>query len=91
MLLSKSQLFQLQNRTEPHAAGRCKDILNGDTCVVAAGRQTSWFVNQVKVDAGFLRQLNVMDYSLLLAHQPLHQDEIDGKQSMANLVRRTMK
>ncbi|XP_036951661.1 phosphatidylinositol 4-phosphate 5-kinase-like protein 1 [Acanthopagrus latus] len=58
---------------------------------IGLGRQTSWFVNQVKVDAGFLRQLNVMDYSLLLAHQPLHQDEIDGKQSMANLVRRTMK
>ncbi|XP_030269540.1 phosphatidylinositol 4-phosphate 5-kinase-like protein 1 isoform X2 [Sparus aurata] len=56
---------------------------------IGLGRQKSWFVNQVKVDVGFLRQLNVLDYSLLLAHQPLHQDEIDGKHSMANLVMRT--
>uniref|UniRef100_A0A671TIW5 Phosphatidylinositol-4-phosphate 5-kinase like 1 n=1 Tax=Sparus aurata TaxID=8175 RepID=A0A671TIW5_SPAAU len=51
---------------------------------IGLGRQKSWFVNQVKVDVGFLRQLNVLDYSLLLAHQPLHQDEIDGKHSMIN-------
>jgi hypothetical protein len=29
----------------------------------------------MEIDTHFLRQLNVLDYSLLLAHQPLHQDE----------------
>ncbi|XP_033946272.1 phosphatidylinositol 4-phosphate 5-kinase-like protein 1 isoform X2 [Pseudochaenichthys georgianus] len=36
-------------------------------------------------------ELNVLDYSLLLAQQPLHRDELDGKHSLANLVIRTTK
>ncbi|XP_008301803.1 phosphatidylinositol 4-phosphate 5-kinase-like protein 1 isoform X2 [Stegastes partitus] len=56
---------------------------------IELGQEKSWFANQVKVDAAFLRELNVLDYSLLLARQPLHQDELEGKHSLANLVIRT--
>lgn len=58
---------------------------------ITLGQEKSWFVNQVKVDAAFLQGLNVLDYSLLIAHQPLHRDELDGKHSFANLVIRTTK
>ncbi|XP_017288181.1 phosphatidylinositol 4-phosphate 5-kinase-like protein 1 isoform X2 [Kryptolebias marmoratus] len=58
---------------------------------ISLGQEKSWFDSQVKADTAFLRQLNVLDYSLLLAHQPLHQDEIEGKHSLANLVLRTTK
>ncbi|XP_074493274.1 phosphatidylinositol 4-phosphate 5-kinase-like protein 1 [Sebastes fasciatus] len=56
---------------------------------IALGQEKSWFANQVKVDAAFLQGLNVLDYSVLLAHQPLHKDELEGKHSLANLVVRT--
>lgn len=59
--------------------------------MVLVGGEKSWFASQVKLDAAFLRELNVLDYSLLLAHQPLHQDELDGKHSLADLVIRTTK
>lgn len=62
-----------------------------NTSVVAADQEKSWFAHQVKVDAAFLQELNVLDYSLLLAQQPLHQDELDGKHSFANLVIRATK
>ncbi|KAM7366930.1 hypothetical protein PAMP_014865 [Pampus punctatissimus] len=58
---------------------------------IALGEEKCWFVNQMKMDAAFLQELNVLDYSLLLAHQPLHQDELDGKHSLANLVIRATK
>ncbi|KAM3867771.1 phosphatidylinositol 4-phosphate 5-kinase-like protein 1 [Diretmus argenteus] len=58
---------------------------------ITLGKTKTWFVEQVKMDAGFLRGLNVLDYSLLLAHQPLHQDELDGKHSFANIVLRATK
>ncbi|XP_023120577.1 phosphatidylinositol 4-phosphate 5-kinase-like protein 1 isoform X3 [Amphiprion ocellaris] len=58
---------------------------------IELGQEKSWFAHQVKVDTAFLRELNVLDYSLLLAHQPLHRDELEGKHSLANLVIRTTK
>ncbi|XP_071337999.1 phosphatidylinositol 4-phosphate 5-kinase-like protein 1 isoform X2 [Trachinotus anak] len=58
---------------------------------IALGQEKSWFAKQVKVDTAFLQGLNVLDYSLLLAQQPLHQDELDGKHSLANLVVRATK
>ncbi|XP_023253422.1 phosphatidylinositol 4-phosphate 5-kinase-like protein 1 [Seriola lalandi dorsalis] len=58
---------------------------------IVLGQEKSWFANQVKADAAFLQELNVLDYSLLLARQPLHQDELDGKHSLANIVIRTTK
>lgn len=79
-----------------HLCSRTNDALeqctlNGKPCVVDLGQEKSWFANQVKVDAAFLQGLNVLDYSLLLAHQPLHTDELEGKHSLANLVLRTTK
>ncbi|XP_076005513.1 phosphatidylinositol 4-phosphate 5-kinase-like protein 1 isoform X2 [Genypterus blacodes] len=56
---------------------------------IALGEQTGWFADQVKADVGFLQRLGVLDYSLLLAHQPLHRDEVQGKRSLADLVIRT--
>ncbi|XP_034548331.1 phosphatidylinositol 4-phosphate 5-kinase-like protein 1 [Notolabrus celidotus] len=58
---------------------------------IALGPEKSWFASQVKVDSAFLQELNVLDYSLLLAHQPLHRDELEGKHSLANFVVRTTK
>ncbi|XP_040897805.1 phosphatidylinositol 4-phosphate 5-kinase-like protein 1 [Toxotes jaculatrix] len=58
---------------------------------IALGPEKSWFTNQVKADAAFLQELNVLDYSVLLAHQPLHRDELEGKHSLANLVIRATK
>ncbi|XP_062272909.1 phosphatidylinositol 4-phosphate 5-kinase-like protein 1 [Scomber scombrus] len=58
---------------------------------IELGQEKSWFADQMKADAAFLQELNVLDYSLLLAHQPLHQDELDGKHSLADLVIRTTK
>lgn len=79
------------NTTESHAVGKCKGILSRCARVVPADREKSWFASQVKMDAAFLKELNVLDYSLLLAHQPLHRDELEGKHSLANLVIRTTK
>ncbi|KAA0714442.1 Phosphatidylinositol 4-phosphate 5-kinase-like protein 1 [Triplophysa tibetana] len=56
---------------------------------ITLGEESSWMVRQVKIDTAFLRSLNVLDYSLLLAHQPLHKDEVDQKHHLANLVSRT--
>uniref|UniRef100_A0A3B3QRL4 Phosphatidylinositol-4-phosphate 5-kinase like 1 n=1 Tax=Paramormyrops kingsleyae TaxID=1676925 RepID=A0A3B3QRL4_9TELE len=39
------------------------------------GHQSSWLVRQVEIDTAFLRRMDVMDYSLLLACQPLQPDE----------------
>ncbi|XP_070821069.1 phosphatidylinositol 4-phosphate 5-kinase-like protein 1 [Chaetodon trifascialis] len=58
---------------------------------IALDQEKSWFTKQVKMDAAFLKELNVLDYSLLLAHQPLHRDELEGKCSLANIVIRTTK
>uniref|UniRef100_A0A3B3VJ15 Phosphatidylinositol-4-phosphate 5-kinase like 1 n=1 Tax=Poecilia latipinna TaxID=48699 RepID=A0A3B3VJ15_9TELE len=48
---------------------------------IVLGPEKSWFERQVKADTTFLQDLNVLDYSLLLAQQPLHQDELEGKHS----------
>nr|XP_040051174.1 phosphatidylinositol 4-phosphate 5-kinase-like protein 1 [Gasterosteus aculeatus aculeatus] len=58
---------------------------------IALGQEESWFAGQVKADAAFLQGIRVLDYSLLLALQPLHADELEGKHSFANLVVRTTK
>ena len=40
-----------------------------------AGPQRSWLLHQMELDTAFLRELNVLDYSLLMAFQRLHEDE----------------
>lgn len=59
--------------------------------VICADRQRPWLLQQVEIDTQFLRRLNVLDYSLLLAHQPLHHDERHQGLSFATLIMRTKK
>ncbi|GAB1286235.1 Phosphatidylinositol 4-phosphate 5-kinase-like protein 1 [Apodemus speciosus] len=42
------------------------------------GAQRSWFLRQMELDTTFLRELNMLDYSLLVAIQFLHKDDKDG-------------
>lgn len=58
---------------------------------VLTDQQQSWLVAYIELDCASLRSLNVLDYSILLAHQPLHQDELDRKHSFSNLSMRTVK
>ncbi|KAJ8379563.1 hypothetical protein SKAU_G00003410 [Synaphobranchus kaupii] len=51
--------------------------------------QGAWLVRQVEIDTAFLQTINVLDYSLLLAHQPLHNDERDQSHNLATLIMRT--
>lgn len=40
-----------------------------------AGPQRSWLLRQMELDTAFLRDLNLLDYSLLMAAQQLQEDE----------------
>uniref|UniRef100_A0A3B5KT97 Phosphatidylinositol-4-phosphate 5-kinase-like 1 n=1 Tax=Xiphophorus couchianus TaxID=32473 RepID=A0A3B5KT97_9TELE len=63
--------------------------LNFEGQFITLERQRSWLVQQVEIDTSFLERLNVLDYSLLLAHQPLHHDERNQNLSFASLIVRT--
>lgn len=39
------------------------------------GPQRSWLLRQMELDTAFLRDLNLLDYSLLMASQHLQEDE----------------
>ncbi|XP_032426720.1 phosphatidylinositol 4-phosphate 5-kinase-like protein 1 isoform X2 [Xiphophorus hellerii] len=65
--------------------------LNFEGQFITLERQRSWLVQQVEIDTSFLERLNVLDYSLLLAHQPLHHDERNQNLSFASLIVRTKK
>uniref|UniRef100_A0A3B3URN7 Phosphatidylinositol-4-phosphate 5-kinase like 1 n=1 Tax=Poecilia latipinna TaxID=48699 RepID=A0A3B3URN7_9TELE len=49
--------------------------LNFEGQFITLGEEEEEEEGQVEIDTGFLERLNVLDYSLLLAHQPLHHDE----------------
>uniref|UniRef100_A0A3Q3K0R2 PIPK domain-containing protein n=1 Tax=Monopterus albus TaxID=43700 RepID=A0A3Q3K0R2_MONAL len=49
--------------------------LNFEGQYITLDRERPWLLRQMEIDTQFLRRLNVLDYSLLLAHQPLHHDE----------------
>ncbi|XP_006205540.1 phosphatidylinositol 4-phosphate 5-kinase-like protein 1 [Vicugna pacos] len=49
--------------------------LNFQGKTINLGPQRSWFLRQMELDTSFLRELNVLDYSLLMAFQHLHDDE----------------
>ncbi|KAL1785721.1 phosphatidylinositol 4-phosphate 5-kinase 1 [Sigmodon hispidus] len=51
--------------------------LNFQGKTINLGTQRSWFIRQMELDTAFLRDLNVLDYSLLVAFQLLHEDEKD--------------
>ncbi|XP_060768247.1 phosphatidylinositol 4-phosphate 5-kinase-like protein 1 isoform X2 [Neoarius graeffei] len=56
---------------------------------ITLDQQRPWLLSQVQIDTSFLQTLNVLDYSLLLAHQPLHNDERHPSLSFATLIMRT--
>ncbi|EDL08554.1 phosphatidylinositol-4-phosphate 5-kinase-like 1, isoform CRA_a [Mus musculus] len=49
--------------------------LNFQEKTMRLGAQRSWFLRQMELDTAFLREVNVLDYSLLVAIQFLHEDE----------------
>ncbi|KAM5259065.1 phosphatidylinositol 4-phosphate 5-kinase-like protein 1 isoform 2-T2 [Hipposideros larvatus] len=49
--------------------------LNFQGKTIYLGPQRSWLLRQMELDTAFLRELNVLDYSLLVAFQCLHKDE----------------
>nr|XP_040053090.1 phosphatidylinositol 4-phosphate 5-kinase-like protein 1 isoform X2 [Gasterosteus aculeatus aculeatus] len=63
--------------------------LNFEGQSVILDQQRHWLVRQVEIDTHFLQRLNVLDYSLLLGYQPLHQDERHQSISFATLIIRT--
>ncbi|XP_049460047.1 phosphatidylinositol 4-phosphate 5-kinase-like protein 1 [Epinephelus fuscoguttatus] len=65
--------------------------LNFEGQYITLDQQRPWLLRQVEIDTNFLRRLNVLDYSLLLAHQPLHNDERHPSLSFATLIMRTKK
>lgn len=65
--------------------------LNFEGQYINLDQQRPWFLRQVEIDTHFLQRLNVLDYSLLLAHQPLHHDERHQCLSFATLIMRTKK
>ncbi|KAI3361918.1 hypothetical protein L3Q82_012189, partial [Scortum barcoo] len=65
--------------------------LNFEGQYITLDRQRPWLLRQVEIDTRFLQRLNVLDYSLLLAHQPLHNDERHQSLSFATLIMRTKK
>ncbi|XP_043921257.1 phosphatidylinositol 4-phosphate 5-kinase-like protein 1 isoform X2 [Protopterus annectens] len=65
--------------------------LNFEQKHINLDQQRSWLVRQVEIDTQFLQTLNVMDYSFLLAYQPLHADERRQSWSFASIILRTKK
>ncbi|XP_055516153.1 phosphatidylinositol 4-phosphate 5-kinase-like protein 1 [Leucoraja erinacea] len=86
---------QVSRWTEPIPEGSniivvLKDM-NFEGSTISLDQQRSWLVRQVNIDTEYLRALNVLDYSLLVAHQPLHLDEQQQSWSFANVILRTKK
>ncbi|XP_053196483.1 phosphatidylinositol 4-phosphate 5-kinase-like protein 1 [Scomber japonicus] len=65
--------------------------LNFEGQYITLDQQRPWLVRQVEIDTHFLQRLNVLDYSFLLAHQPLQHDERHQSLSFATLIMRTKK
>ncbi|KAM9323570.1 phosphatidylinositol 4-phosphate 5-kinase-like protein 1 [Pholidichthys leucotaenia] len=65
--------------------------LNFEGQFITLDQQRPWLLRQMEIDTHFLCQLNVLDYSLLLAHQPLHHDERHQGLSFATLIMRAKK
>ncbi|GAB5580163.1 phosphatidylinositol 4-phosphate 5-kinase-like protein 1 [Prionailurus iriomotensis] len=60
---------------EPSAPCLAHDEHSSGGTDALAGPQRSWLLHQMELDTAFLRELNVLDYSLLMAFQHLHEDE----------------
>ncbi|XP_012577076.1 PREDICTED: phosphatidylinositol 4-phosphate 5-kinase-like protein 1 isoform X2 [Condylura cristata] len=55
-----------------------------------AGPQRTWLLRQMELDTAFLQELNVLDYSLLMASQHLHEDERGRGSSLIFCTARSM-
>lgn len=55
--------------------------------VLPTGAQRSWFLRQMALDTAFLQEANVLDYSLLVAIQFLHEEEKGGHHSVFSTFR----
>ncbi|XP_044517288.1 phosphatidylinositol 4-phosphate 5-kinase-like protein 1 [Gracilinanus agilis] len=62
--------------------------LNFEGQTISLDSQKNWFLRQVELDTNFLKTLNVLDYSLLLAFQKLHLDEKHSSKNLLNRVAR---
>ncbi|XP_029693442.1 phosphatidylinositol 4-phosphate 5-kinase-like protein 1 isoform X5 [Takifugu rubripes] len=63
--------------------------LNFEGQYITLAQQRSWLLLQVDIDTRFLQRLNVLDYSFLLAQQPLQPDEQLQVLSLRTLIIRT--
>ncbi|XP_059850056.1 phosphatidylinositol 4-phosphate 5-kinase-like protein 1 isoform X2 [Hypanus sabinus] len=86
---------QVSRWTDPAPEGSniivvLKDM-NFEGNTIGLDQQRPWLVRQVNIDTEYLKSLNVLDYSLLVAHQPLHLDERRQSWSFASVILRTKK
>ncbi|KAB0406874.1 hypothetical protein E2I00_002003, partial [Balaenoptera physalus] len=65
--------------------------LNFQGKTINLGPQRSWLLRQMELDTAFLRELNVLDYSLLMAFQRLHEDERGPGSSLIFRTARSMR
>ncbi|XP_042333718.1 phosphatidylinositol 4-phosphate 5-kinase-like protein 1 [Sceloporus undulatus] len=65
-----------------------KDLNFGDN-TICLEEQRAWFVRQVELDTQFLKELHVIDYSLLVGLQPLHEDERFLNKALVDIIART--
>ncbi|XP_026960544.1 phosphatidylinositol 4-phosphate 5-kinase-like protein 1 isoform X4 [Sagmatias obliquidens] len=65
--------------------------LNFQGKIINLGPQRSWLLHQMELDTAFLRELNVLDYSLLMAFQRLHEDEQGPGSSLIFRTARSMR
>ncbi|XP_059957259.1 phosphatidylinositol 4-phosphate 5-kinase-like protein 1 isoform X2 [Mesoplodon densirostris] len=65
--------------------------LNFQGKTINLGPQRSWLLRQMELDTAFLRDLNVLDYSLLMAFQRLHEDERGPGSSLIFRTARSMR
>ncbi|XP_026544926.1 phosphatidylinositol 4-phosphate 5-kinase-like protein 1 [Notechis scutatus] len=65
-----------------------KDNDFGDK-VISLNEDQTWLLQQVKLDTQFLKALHVIDYSLLVGVQPLHDDDRFLNDTLGNILART--
>ncbi|XP_077969225.1 phosphatidylinositol 4-phosphate 5-kinase-like protein 1 [Styela clava] len=79
-----------QNNDQNEIITVLKDM-NFEETKIFLGSQSSWFDLQIQHDTEFLRSLRVIDYSLLIGVQSLHQEEIKENRELASIIVRTKK
>uniref|UniRef100_A0A8D2LU40 Phosphatidylinositol-4-phosphate 5-kinase like 1 n=1 Tax=Varanus komodoensis TaxID=61221 RepID=A0A8D2LU40_VARKO len=66
-----------------------KDLNFGEKAI-HLDQQRPWLVHQVELDTQFLKDLDVMDYSILVGLQPLREDERILNQALIDIIARTV-